>query len=396
VLLLIVASKLSKTNSFIRRYGVEPLNMEDYNQGKGDQRRLTTFQSYSKEVTIKEIVEKIGKVFNKLLRRWKLIFISALIGGCLGIGYAILKKPSYKAVSTFVLEDNQQGGSLGQYSAIASMVGVDLGGAAGNSLFQGDNLIELYKSRNMIQKTLLSKVLYNGSRVLLINRYIDINSLRAKWKDKPELSNLNFEDVKVDSLSRLQDSVLNIAVNAINKSYLTVDKLDKKLSIIKVEVNSPDERFSKDFNDQIVMNVNDFYIQTKTKKALQNLAILQHQTDSVRSVLNGAIYTSFAVNDATPNLNPTRQVLRASGQKSQFNAEANKAILTQLVQNLELAKITLRKETPLIQLIDKPTYPLEKKKTSKLLGFILGAFLMSFLCVTIILTKESYKYIMNS
>ena len=39
----------------------------------------------------------------------------------------------------------------------------------------------------------------------------------------------------------------------------------------------------KAFNDNIVKNVNDFYIQTKTKIEFQNVQILQHQTDSVRN-----------------------------------------------------------------------------------------------------------------
>ncbi|MGY0038978.1 hypothetical protein [Pedobacter sp. NJ-S-72] len=107
----------------------------------------------------------------------------------------------------------------------------------------------------------------------------------------------------------------------INRNYLSVIKPDKKLSIIKAEVRAKDEFFAKSFDEQIVKNVNDFYVLTKTKKSVDNIAIMQHKVDSVQRVLNGYIYTAAAVADATPNLNITRQVQRIVPiQRSQFGA----------------------------------------------------------------------------
>jgi hypothetical protein len=53
-----------------------------------------------------------------------------------------------------------------------------------------------------------------------------------------------------------------------------------------------------------------------------------------------------------------------------------------MIANLEIAKINLRKETPLIQIIDTPKPPLEIEKPSKLkyliifciLGFVISIF----------------------
>ena len=57
----------------------------------------------------------------------------------------------------------------------------------------------------------------------------------------------------------------------INKNYLSVDKPDKKLSIISVKVKSTDKYFAKEFTETVVNNVNEFYIETKTKNSIQNL-----------------------------------------------------------------------------------------------------------------------------
>lgn len=330
------------------------------------------------EISLKDVVLKFRQWFKYILSKWLIVVVCGILGGFGGLMYAWYLRPVFKATTIFVLEDTDNGGSgLGQYAGLASMVGIDVGGG-GNGIFQGDNILELYKSRSMIQKTLLTKVQYNGKPILLIDRYIEFNGLREKWVKKTQLVNINFEapangNLKSYFFNRVQDSIIGVIVDDINKKYLDVSKPDKKLSIIKAEVNAEDEFFAKNFNEQIVKNVSDFYIQTKTKKSLDNVAILQMKTDSVKAVLNGAIYSAAAVADATPNLNVTRQMQRSVPiQQSQVTSETNKAILGELVKNLELSKISLRKETPLIQVIDGPIYPLLKIKLSYISAIILG------------------------
>ena len=141
--------------------------------------------------------------------------------------------------------------------------------------------------------------------------------------------------------------------------------------------------------------VNDFYIQTKTKKAQQNVQILQAKSDSIRSVMNGAIYRSVEISDATPNWNPTRQVQKvAPAQKAQISVETNKAILGSLIQNLELAKLSLLKETPLLEVIDYPIYPLNVNKFSRIKGMVFGGILFGISSVIFLLFRKFIKNIM--
>ena len=56
-----------------------------------------------------------------------------------------------------------------------------------------------------------------------------------------------------------------------------------------------------------------------------------------------------------------------------------------------MAKITLRKETPLIQIIDSPIFPLEKTKVSKLKFLIIGGILASFLIILYLIFSQMYK-----
>jgi uncharacterized protein involved in exopolysaccharide biosynthesis len=94
------------------------------------------------------------------------------------------------------------------------------------------------------------------------------------------------------------------------------------------------------------------------------------------------------------NLNPAFNVKSSPSKRRQVDVQANTAILTQLVAQLELAKVTLRKETPLIQVIDKPILPLDKNKIRKLTSIILGDILAMFLTTFFLVIGRIFKNIM--
>jgi hypothetical protein len=260
------------------------------------------------------------------------------------------------------------------------MAGIDLGDNGGG-VFEGDNIVELYTSRSMIAKALLSKIDISGKPQLLIDRYIDFLDLRNKWKKSDNIDSISFQNPP-EKFNRKQDSLLIVVVTDINQKVLAVGRPDKKLSIINVNVKFGDELFAKAFNDSLVATVNDFYIKTKTKKKSLNVAVLQRQADSVKAVLNSSISGVASALDAAPNANPALLSLKVPSQKKQVDVQASSAIYAEIVKNLELAKITLRQETPLIQVIDNPILPLTVEKAGKikdlLMGFILGGLVAIF------------------
>jgi len=93
-------------------------------------------------------------------------------------------------------------------------------------------------------------------------------------------------------------------------------------------------------------------------------------------------------------MNPALNIKGAPSKKKQIDVQANTAILTQLVTNLEMAKVSLRKETPLIQVIDRPILPLKKEKVGKLKSLILGGFLAGFLTVLVLIFKKLFAGIL--
>jgi hypothetical protein len=338
--------------------------------------------SFKNEISLKELIIKIKEWFAYLKSKWKITFLACIIGGLIGLIIAFFEKPTYKATLTFAMEEDKGGGGgLSGALGLASSFGIDLGGAGVGGAFAASNLTELMKSRLIVEKVLLSPMLFNGKTISIAEYYIYINDLRKKWEKKPTLKNLQFlPNSNRNKFSLQQDSILQkIHKSLIDKDHLSIKQIDKKVTIISIDVISEDEMFSKIFCESIAKETSDFYIETKSKKARINTDILQKQVDSVRYELNGAITGVAAEADNVYNLNPAFNVRGAASKKKQIDVQANTAILTNLVVQLELAKITLRKETPLIQLIDRPILPLSVEKFGKLISIIFGGFLAGFL-----------------
>lgn len=343
------------------------------------------------EISLKDLILKIQEWWRYLLSKWLIILIAGLLGGVLGLFYSIYKKPTYIASLTFVLEEESKGG-LGNLGGLAAMAGINIG-EGGGGVFQGDNILELYKSRSMLTKTLLSKSSTNDS--LLIDRYIAAQGLREAWLEDPKLSHIDFS-IQQENFTLQHDSLIGRFVSYIKDDYLQVSKPDKLLSLIQVQVTTPNETFSRDFTNVLVQKVNDFYVETKTKKALENFEIVQHQADSVRKELNAAISGVASLADANPNANPVRKVLNVPSAKRQVDVQANQAILTELVKNLEMAKISLRRETPLIQIIDQPILPLKRERLGKAKGIVQGGILGGIIIVFLLILRRLYNDIMTS
>ncbi len=351
------------------------------------------------EISLKELVLKIKEWTTFLKSKWKIILLVSFIGATIGVVYAFLDKPIYKAVLTFAMEEDKGGGGGGLSGALglASSFGIDLGGAGGGGAFTASNLTELMKSRLLVEKVLLEPININGKNTTLAEYYIQINKLREDWDKKPNLKNIQFLPGSNPAYyTRQQDSILKQFHKSLtDKENLNIMQKDKKVTILSIEVTSEDELFSKLFCENLAKETSDFYIETKSKKAKINVDVLQKQADSVRGELNGAINGVALEADNVYNLNPALNIRAAPSKKRQVDVQANTAILTNIVVQLELAKITLRKETPLIQLIDKPILPLEKEKAGKLKSLILGGVLGGFLCVFYLIFGMIFKKLMN-
>ena len=345
------------------------------------------------DVKLKSLIIAIGRCFRLLARNWLWILAGSIVGGVIFLVFSICRPVEYKAKLFFIVDEDKGGMGLGAASGILSQLGLNIGGlTSSGGFFEGDNIIEFLTSRSMVDKTLLSSGEQNVESDLLVNRFVELGGYRKKWEKNERLEGLVFRDtIGV----YLQDSVMARFYKLINKKHLKIAKKNKRLNIIEINFKSSDEVFSKAFVETLIQNASDFYIQTRTLRSKENLEVLTHQVDSVRRELNEAIEGVAAATDANPNPNRALQSLRVGSQLRTVDVQANTEILKELVKNQELARITLRNEKPIIQILDKPILPLENNKIGKALAILIGAVAGGFLVCLALILKRIYRAIMN-
>ncbi len=294
------------------------------------------------------------------------------------ISYNYLVKPTYFARTTFVL-DNDSTSSMGDLSSLASLAGINASSFIdASSLFQIDNIQELYRSNTMIKKTLMSTANDGKKDFKLIDRFIEVEKLKNKW-NKLGVNTNNFESNK--TISRTKDSLIKELIKTIKKENLIVDKPSRKTTILEIGFDHKDEILAKTFNENLVKIVNQFYNKTKTLKTGSNLKILQRQSDSVKIVLDTSIMLLAEIDQSIPNPNPLSKVNLVPYQKAMIDVQANSAIYQELLKQLELAKVTHRNNMPLIQVIDSPNYPLENSRWKLLKTIVYGIIMGSIFSI---------------
>ena len=318
----------------------------------------------------------------------KIIIIMGLTGSVLGFTYSYLNKPIYISKLSFALEEDS-GSALTGALALAGSFGLDIGRDGTSGAFSGTNILDLISSRSVIEKSLLKPDPTNLSKPL-ISRYLNIGT-NILMKDENKISfNVN-EDI--NSMGREKDSITGLIYNSLILGDLNVDQENPKSSIMTITVKSKDQIFAREFAISLSNTVSELYIETKSSKERKNLLIIEKQVDSVRNELNNAILNTAIENDKNFALNPALNVNRIDFLKNQVDLQANTAILTELVKNLEIARSSLRRKTPLIQVLDYPKIPLPKIYFRKLKGIIYGGILFGFLTVSYLM---SVRYLRNN
>ncbi len=338
----------------------------------------------SEDITLSQVLIRIREIRSYLFSKWKQFLLFALLFAVLGIALSFILKPKYKANLTFVLEESQSESPLGAYAGIASQFGFDLGGMTGSNVFSEDNLTELLSSRKIVEEALLNKNKINGKEQLLVNHFMD-SPLLNNWTDEELLGTIRFPSVR-DSFTTVQDSLLFEIFTLVTEKYLTVKNVSAKSTILLVECLSKDEQFSKYLVENLMKSVTDFYISNKTQRARETVAFVKGRTDSIAGALASSELRLAKYKDSR------HATIRAEGYMEELRLTRDVQILNAMyaeaVKNLELSKVTLLNQTPLIQVIDSPILPLEVVEITPLKGIVFGAIIGLVLAFFWLLVKK--------
>jgi hypothetical protein len=327
-----------------------------------------------KTIVLGDVIESIKRFFSYLRSQFVLIALCGILGLVLPLIYRALQKPAYAASTTFILEEKSAGG--GGLAGIASQVGLDLGSlGSGSSLFTGDNILDIIKSRVIIEKVLLTPISGNSGKTLA-DLYVEFSGLGERLPAPVSFASLGAHSV-------YQDSVLYVMYEQIAKKNVSVDRLNKKGSIFKIVTVSQNQVFSKNFAERLLKETTTYYVNVKTSTAAANVQRLQARGDSLLRVLNAKSYNAASFQILDPNV--AYKSMSVPAEVSSRDKSIVFSIYAEVTKNLEMSRIALVSQTPVIQLLDVPKYPLMDDRKSYLflglVGFIAGIFAAIFLCL---------------
>lgn len=322
-----------------------------------------------KNIELKDILIKFSEYKEFLFEKKKNIFYTCIIFLLIGFFVSLSSQDKYNAELTFVVENTGNSGAS-VVSGIASQFGLNM--SQGDITFSQQNVLEMLKSRGVISSTLLKESTIDKKKTSLITHYLIINDREDLVSDK--FSNrIKYEN----DGSIFEDSVLTLVYNQIIKEKLEIKLQTNDANIIRLSYKSYSQEFGKYFVENLIDEMGRMYTLHRTSQAERTLNFLKNRADSIFRELQSSEESFARVKDINS------RIVKASGRLQELqlrrDVEVLNTIYLEIVKNLELSKISLLDNTPIINIIDKPIFPLPVYGYSMtmimIIYFLLGLFI---------------------
>ena len=142
-----------------------------------------------------------------LLKKWWLFAVVSLVFGMVGFLYALKQKPTYQSNLTFIIDQGNNTSGMSGALSLAAQFGFNIGGGV-NEMFSGDNILEIVKSRHIIESVFLSVDTFDAKPYTLIEFYRQ--KILKVAENKTSAANQAHFPVGITraSLNYIQDSIL--------------------------------------------------------------------------------------------------------------------------------------------------------------------------------------------
>ena len=328
-------------------------------------------------------IELIKQLINRLKKySWLIAIIAAAFGGFF---YYMAKQSvlMYTAKSTVFPLSGTSETSPG--STISSLLGL----GEGTKSFTGDasiNIVELANSRRTREAVAMVRI------PSLNNKSVSELLIEENNKHTGFMQNTRIEPPK-DSLSKI-----NIASSLLKGAFTA--KINKT-GILELYVINSSPELVREVSYIYIDKLSEFYIDLKKKKAQIDFEFAVKKADSLFLVLNGLDKRAIALDESTFFTNETLKRYNLP----KINLAQDKATVQSqyyyAVNNRESAAYRLQKETPIIEILDKPEWPFDTVQKSAFtyvlmglfLGLIIGIFLVSWKVINKYMADELSKAI---
>jgi uncharacterized protein involved in exopolysaccharide biosynthesis len=353
-------------------------------------------QVYEDEVTLRDLILKLREYVLETLRFWYI----PLIFACLGAAYQFYKyssvSPVYPARITFSVDEDEGGGTTGLSSVLGQF---GLGGVR-PTRYNLDKILELSKSRRVVQQTLFTKITIDGNNDYIANHILRIYELYSldKKSDK-DVASFSFTHDSLPAFNRRENEALLMIYNFIigppnkpKESLLAAD-YNKDTNIMSLSATTKDETLSLELSRTMFESLSSYYVNKAIEKQLKTFTIVSAKRDSLLGVLKSLEYQLANFKDTHRSV-PMRTDM-ISELRLQRELAAVTAMYAEVLKNTEIADFALRNKTPFIQVIDSPIPPIAPEKASLLRKILIGLIIGGAIGVALIAIRKIYLSIMS-
>lgn len=341
------------------------------------------------QFSLEDIVIKLIKLKNLIVKNWIIITIATVVGGSCGLAWELIirKPPVYTASILFNMENGGSNTGGGGLSDLASAFGVNTGAAPSSNLFAGENFNELIRTKNLYNRALLAKVKVNGKDEIFANYMMRKSGIREiELEDDEEIQNFTFKHSKYNECTLSEKSQLRKIQNFLIPLTNMVNE-SKKASFITLKVITRNDTLSHLWSHLYLKTITDFYIETKTKKSKDLLTLIENRVDSLRNELYRT--QGAAARFADQNQQVIVQQGLIQQQRLATNSSQLQSLYYEAVRSLDNMKFSMVKESPLFTIIDDAELPIPKEIDRITKGTIIGTVLGLLLSILYVVFKKT-------
>jgi len=324
---------------------------------------------------LKRSVLTLIDYFKELFRKWYIYILCFLLLGIPAYLYFCTLEKTYTANLTLMTNDE----SSSTYSPLSQIAG-QFGINAPKGGVSSEKIVELLRTRKIILSTLTKKDIIDDKNDLLINHFFRLYNMNEEYVETPELQDFIFESKSTSNYTWKENKISQDIYKKIIGNFLSAGTSEN--GIINVNFTSESESFSKVFLDHLYDTLSGFYISKTNQKQRETFEIVKEYTDSLNYSLRNAESDLAQWKDKNVLKVKNKGIIEEL--RLLRKVETLNTAYTEALKNLELSKFNLISQTPILQLIDKPVFPL-KVNNPNLLYLIIITFALAWILATLII-----------
>ena len=333
-------------------------------------------------------------------KKWWILSI-ALTFGLFGV-FCSFQIPKIYTSALSLAPESSKNGLSSNISSLASMVGMDMKFGNNDDAIYPEIYPDVVKSNKFIvslfdikvttKDQTLTTTYYNYldkyQKSAFWNKWIDAISKKIKKSDSISEKNNNINKVDTFQLTKKETDIANNISNSIKCS------VDKKTSIITIQVTAQDPLIAATMADSVKVRLQDFIKEYRTQKARDNVAYIRHLYKEAKDRYDKARkeYAEYA--DAHQETVLQEYQSKQEDLENEMQLQYN--IYTQCVQQLQLSLAKLQEQTPVFTEITQAAVPIKHSNTPKIvivIVFIFVAIIGSLLYFTIANRKKIFRIV---